>query len=313
MENVKITLNKMRLDGEIRNVPIGFVNALRRILLADIPGVVLSNIEILDNNTQLTHEMLRHRIEMLPVNVRPEEAAVIRDTKIELKLLPSTEAREITTDDFVVTGPRGDVLLKDRDLGDDLYFMTVKANESIHIRATLAIETRGISHVCVSTFKNHIDPEQAKTDRGLYIDNGGDPRVFDNFLIQRSYAKDEDGRPYWFDFAIESIGVIEAKDLLRRAVEILQAKLQEWVKLPIQREEQGWFRMEMEGETFTIGQLAQELMYKGGLVEFVSRDIEHPLVPKLIVRFNTKYQPEQVVDRFKTQALALCESILKSV
>lgn len=313
MENLKITLNKMRLDGELKNVPIGFVNALRRIMLADIPGVVVSNIEILDNNTQLTHEMLRHRIEMLPVNVRPEEAAVIRDTKIELKLLPSTDVREITTDDFVITGPRGDVLLKDRDLGDDLYFMTLKANESIHIKATLAIETRGMSHVCISTFKNHIDPEQAKTDRGLYIDNGGDPRVFDNFLIQRSYAKDEDGRPYWFDLTVESVGVLEAKDILRRAVEILQAKIQEWVKTPVQREEQGWFRMESEGETFTIGQLAQEMMYKGGLVEFVSRDVGHPLVPKLVVRFNTKYQPDQVVDRFKTQALALCESILKSV
>jgi DNA-directed RNA polymerase subunit L len=72
--------------------------------------------------------------------------------------------------------------------------------------------------------------------------------------------------------------------------------------------------METEGETFTVGQLIQELMYSGGLVEFVSRDVGHPLVPKLTIRFQTKtIQPEAVVEKAKAQALALCENVLKSV
>jgi DNA-directed RNA polymerase subunit L len=71
--------------------------------------------------------------------------------------------------------------------------------------------------------------------------------------------------------------------------------------------------MEMEGETFTIGQLVQELLYLSGLVEFVSRDVGHPLAPKLIIHFNSKVAPETVIERFKTEALALCENVLKSV
>ena len=35
MENVRTSLNGYRLDAEIKNVPVSFVNALRRILLAD--------------------------------------------------------------------------------------------------------------------------------------------------------------------------------------------------------------------------------------------------------------------------------------
>jgi DNA-directed RNA polymerase subunit L len=299
---------------EFKEVPIGFVNALRRICLADIPTVVLTNIQILENTTSMTHEMIRHRVEMLPVRVLPEEAAILRDTKVELRFLSAPTEREVTSDDFVVTGPRKEVLMHDRDLGTPMFFMLLKPGEALHIRATLGIQTTGASQVCVSTFKNHIDPQQAETDRKLYVETGGDPRVFDKFLIQRSYSKDETGRANWFDFAVESIGVAPAKDILTRAADILQGKITEWAKTPVMREENGWYRMETEGETFTVGQLVQELMYSGGLVEFVSRDVGHPLVPKLTIRFQTKtIQPEAVVEKCKAQALALCENVLKSV
>jgi DNA-directed RNA polymerase subunit L len=333
MENQKLTLNGMRLDAELKNVPIGFVNALRRILLAEIPRVVLTNVQILDNTTRLPHEMLRLRTELLPVNVRPEEAAVIRDTRLELRFEPSKEPREVTSDDFkVVAGPRGDVLLKDRDLGTDLFFLNLQPNESVHIRASLGVEPRGSSHVCVSTFKNHVDPERMKEDRETYItaavnryppDTLSEKEIgqitadaikeFDNFHYQRSYARDENGRPYWFDFAVESVGALPAKDLVRRAAEVLKGKVAEWVKTPIQREEGGWYRMETEGETFTLGQLMQEIIYKGGVADFVSRDCGHPLTPKLVIRFSTKAQPETVVEDAQRTAVALCESILGSV
>lgn len=309
-----ISLNGYRLDMEFKEVPIGFVNALRRICLADIPTVVLTNIQILENTTSMTHEMIRHRVEMLPVRVLPEEAAILRDTKVELRFLSAPTEREVTSDDFVVTGPRKEVLMHDRDLGTPMFFMLLKPGEALHIRATLGIQTTGASQVCVSTFKNHIDPQQAETDRKLHVETGGDPRVFDKFLIQRSYSKDETGRANWFDFAVESIGVAPAKDILTRAADILQGKITEWAKTPVMREENGWYRMETEGETFTVGQLVQELMYSGGLVEFVSRDVGHPLVPKLTIRFQTKtIQPEAVVEKCKAQALALCENVLKSV
>lgn len=314
MENIKTSLNGFRLDAELKNVPIGFVNALRRIVLSEIPTVVVSNVEILENTTYLTHEMIRHRFEMLPVNVKASETAVIRDTKLELRFMSSPEEREITTDDIMVSGPRKNVLLYDRDLDVPGFFMKMRPNEALHIKATLSIETKGASQVCVSTFKNHIDLEQAETDRKLYIDNGGDPRVFDNFLIQRSYARDENDRPYWFDFTVESIGTTKASELVRTAVEVLKTKIEEWAKTPILREEGGWYRMETPNETFTVGQLVQELIYNGGLVEFVSRDVGHPLVPRLTIRFNTKtVQPEAVVERCKQEALALCESVLQSV
>lgn len=323
MENVTTTLDGYRLDAELKNVPVAFVNALRRILLAEIPTVVVSNVQILENSSSMTHEMLRHRTEMLPINVRANEAAVIRDTKLEVRVTADKEPREVTTADFVGTGPRGDILLPDRDLGTPLLFVVLKPGESVHIKATLSILSSGTSQVCVSTFKNHIDPDIARADKDTFVSQAGDnpaaqreaARVFDTFHIQRSFHRNkETGRPDWFDFAVESIGVTPAKDLMRTAVTVLQAKIAEVGKAAILREDEGWYRVEIPGETSTIGNLAQEMIYLANTTEFVSADVGHPLIPKLAIRFHTKTSgAEDVIARFVKEASALCENVLGSV
>lgn len=313
MENLKLSMNGYRLDGELKNVPVAFVNALRRICLSEIPTVVLTNVEIVENTSSMTHEMVRHRTEQLPANVRADEVGVIRDTKIEVKIGAEDKELNVTTDDFVVMGPRKNVLLYDRDLDEPILFMRLFPGENLHIRATLGIANTGVSQACVSTFKNHIDPERAEVDRGLWIDNGGDPREFDNFHIQRSYAVDDSGRPYWFDFALESIGVTKATDILKKAVEVLQNKISEFAKAPIVRKGPGEYGITIQEEGHTLGALAQAMICDAKLVDFVSYNIPHPLKPELVFRFNTKSKPEDVVARFVAEARALCENVLGSV
>jgi DNA-directed RNA polymerase subunit L len=319
---LRTSLNGYRLDAELKTVPISFVNGLRRILLSEIPTVVVSNIQILENTTSMTHEMIRHRVEMLPVNVRADEVAVIRDTQLELRTAAEKEPREVTTDDFAAVGPRGDILLKDRDLDTPLLFIYLKPGESIHIKATLSVLATKGSQVCVSTFKNHIDPDVAKIDRDTFVAQAGDDPVaqreaaqlFDSFHIQRSFHRNKEGRPDWFDLTVESIGISPAVDLLKKAVEVYQEKINEFAKIPVLREEEGWFRMEVPGESHTLGALVQEVLYLSQLTEFVSADIGHPLVPMLVIRFNTETStPEAVVDYFHKQASSLCENVLKSV
>jgi DNA-directed RNA polymerase subunit L len=327
MESSSISLKGNRIDVEFKNVPVAFVNGLRRILLSEIPTVVVRDVQIIDNSTKMIHEMLRHRVEMLPINVKPEEAAVIRDTKLELRFLPPATPDltrkgpvKITSDDFVVDGPRPDIILKDRDLGKPLFFMNLQPSESIHVKASLAVETKGASQVCVSTFRNHIDPEKAKLDKDTYVAVAGDDevlraeraKIFDNYEIQRSFSVNDEGRPYWFDFTVESIGVIPAKDLLKRAAAVFKKKIEDWCNNPILREEGDWYSVETEDEGHTVGALAQILIYNQK-VNYVSYRIVHPLLPKMIVRFNTKTEPEKVIEGFKKEAVALCETILQSV
>jgi DNA-directed RNA polymerase subunit L len=111
---------------------------------------------------------------------------------------------------------------------------------------------------------------------------------------------------------VESIGVTPAKDLLKQAAMIFKKKIETWCENPIQHEEGDWYSIETEEEGHTIGALAQILIYNQK-VNYVSYRIVHPLLPKMIVRFSSKIAPEKVIEKFKTEAVALCESILKSV
>lgn len=316
IENVRETLNGYRLSFECVKTPIPFVNALRRILLAEIPTVVIRDIVIRENSSQMIHEMLKHRVEMLPVAVAASEGDVVRDTRLTLRFMPSPESREVTSDDFVVAGPRSGILLRDRDLNTPLYFLTLKPNEALHIECGLGLAMTGASQVCVSTFRNHIDEQRAKLDRDSFIlsRSSEDVRIFDNHLIQRSYARDENERPNHFDFVVESIGVQPARNLVRTAVEILKKKVIEFVKLPVSRDETGAYVVETTTEGHTIGALAQAILYEAaGLVEFVSYRIDHPLTAKLILQFRTKGKPDAVMERFQTEAVSLCETVLRGV
>lgn len=323
MENIKVSQDGFRLDAELKNVPVSFVNGMRRIILSEIPTVTITNVQILDNTTQMTHEMLRHRVEMLPVNVLPTEVEVIRDAKLEIRFMTSDKEREVTSDDVVVGGTtRKEVLLRDKMLGTPMLFMNLKPNESLHIKANLAIAPAGVSQVCVSTYKLHIDETLAMRDLDAYTKKAPNDersqklavKEFNNLLIQRSYSRDPTTeRPNWFDFTVESIGVMKAKDLVKTAMEIYKTKIEEFAKVDVQREEEGWYRMEVENETFTLGALVQELLYNAKLVDYVSYNIGHPLRPRLVLRFKSASQPEAVVEKCKTEALALCENVLKSV
>jgi hypothetical protein len=233
IENIKVSNNEFELGCEMKNVTVSFVNALRRILIGNIPTVVIRDVKILENTTQLPHEMLKHRMEMLPINVSPTDSTTIKDAKITLHILPDpslTETKNITTDDFVVTSSRQEILMKDRDLGTPLLFLKIRKGESVHIEGRLALENEQVSQVCTATTSWHIDPELATKARKEYEEAGNDVRVFDNSLVQRYYSRNQAGRPNWFDIHIESIGVLKSKDIFSMAVAILRKQVDEYVK-----------------------------------------------------------------------------------
>jgi len=283
---------------EFKGYPPTFVNSIRRILLSDIPTVVIRDVEILENSTQIPHEMLKHRVEMMPVNLVPTDANVIRDAKIELRILPAPEQRWIYSSDFVVSHARNTLIMGDRDSGAPLIFAKVRPNETLHIKAGLSVETKTASQVCVSTLSYHIDPEIAKEERELFIEDGGEPTVFDNFYIQRCYAKDANGRPIWIDLNVESIGVIPAKELVKMASKILKQRVGDYMEQAlsnIARHKDNEYSISLALGGHTELAVLQEIIYSDENINFVSYDIPHPLKPDTLVRFHTKTNPENIL------------------
>jgi DNA-directed RNA polymerase subunit L len=319
VENLKTSNRVFELSCEFVNFPISFVNALRRILLASIPTVAIQNVEILVNTTQLPHEMLKHRVEMLPINVLPSDSATIKDAKVELRVLPSQDekTRTITTSDFVVQSGREELLMKDRDIGEPMLFLRVRKGEEVHLKATLGVltDTKHVGQLCNVSSWWKVDPEKAKAVRKEYVDAGNDVREFDNFLVQKCFHTNEKGEPYWICLAIESIGVMSAKDALRISVDVLRKKVNDYVKEAVEnirREQDKTFSVITKTGGHTIGGLFQQVIYSDLNTSYVSYDIVHPLKPDLKLQFCSDKSPESVLKMAKDTIEEYC-SLLEKV
>jgi DNA-directed RNA polymerase subunit L len=320
IENIKVSNRGFELGCELRNFPVSFVNGLRRILIGNIPTVVVRDVKILENTTQLPHEMLKHRMEMLPIKVAPTDSTTIKDAKIKIKVLPETEkdeTRTITTDEFTVESVNPEIMMRDRDLDTPLLFLRVRKGESVHIEARLALENEQVSQVCTVTSGWHIDPDLAKEARKAYLEAGNDVRIFDNSLVQRYYSRNENGRPNWFDFSVESVGVLNSKDILSMGVNILRKQVDTYVKDAldnIQREsDENTYSVTLDQGGHTIGYLMQEVIYSDSNVNFVSYDILHPLKKTMVLRFNTTKKAESILKTAKDVIEEYCSVVEKSI
>jgi DNA-directed RNA polymerase subunit L len=297
--NIKTSNHGYELYAELMNFPVGFVNALRRILITGIPRVVIRDVQILQNTSQIPHEMLRHRTERLPVNVPPSDSATIKDAKIELRIVTNKEARTVTTDDFTVEAGREGLMMRDRDFDTPSLFLKLRAGEVVHVTGRLALDAENASHVCTASIKWHPDPERMKNDRKVHVEAGGDPRLFDNFLYQRSFSRDNNDRPNWFELTIESVGVLKSRELLTMTVAILRKRLDTYMAEALKNikheNDPGTYSVSIEQGGHTLGVLLQEVIYKDEDIDFVSYDIPHPLKNMMVIRFNTKKTPESIL------------------
>jgi DNA-directed RNA polymerase subunit L len=298
-----IDIQGFRMKFEMKDVPVQFVNAIRRTLLNEMPVVEVGDVKILTNTTLMPHEMLQLRTELLPVNVRPTEEDLIRSIKLTLQST-ATEDVKLYTSDFVVSGGRSDILLKDRDLDTPLYFLKMKKDEAIYITAGLRVNPAS-SHCCVATYSYHVDEEQAKEARETFE---GGPALFDNFYRQRYYHKNAKGRPDWFDVEVESIGVIPARELVKEALQIIKRNVIEWTRNEVVREkEENVYKIISESGGITVGALIQAILYESNLCNFVSYDRPHPLRSDIVVRFLTESTPEAVMTFITQKITQYCD------
>ena len=302
-----------RIEFEVKGVPVSFANALRRIMLSGIPTVVVKDVQILQNTSQLPHEMLKHRVEMLPINVRASETRLLSEAKLELRIPALDAPQEITTRHFTVHAERKDILMKDED-GNDLLFLNLKAGEAVHIVARLGLESTDVSQVSTVSYGFHIDEELARQDKEEYTadleddDKANAEREFDNFYIQRSYHRDANDQPDWYDFFVESWGVLAPREIVRQALGLLKVRLQDWAKASLKRE--GTLNVvESNSETHTIGALVQRVLVDSGKTTRAFYDVPHPLLAKMVVKFETSESPEAVLAETVSTIVGWCDAL----
>ena len=72
--DIKVTRSETDLlEFEMIGVDPAIVNALRRILIAEVPTVAIEHVFVIDNTSEMAEEVLSHRLGLVPLNVDAEQ------------------------------------------------------------------------------------------------------------------------------------------------------------------------------------------------------------------------------------------------
>ena len=311
-----------------------FVNALRRTILSDVETVSFdttdyqeSDLTVLKNTCSLHNEFILHRIGLVPINIEDVDGFNPDKYKFILKKENNGNSEiPVTTGDFVVknleSGANEDTnkfFPANKITGDHILITILKNNptgdgEAIHIegkcsKGSGSMNSRYSPVSCV-VFINKKDKAKVQkafeeSIKQLENEPSADElkvlaRRFDIEESERYFFIDENGDPNTFDFEIETIGVIPAVEIFRRAIKKLKERVVHFEKnmalaldskdspVTIRDSESvmSGYDIEIENESHTLGFLIQTYINKLNEDVFVGYMNPHPLHKKIKIRVN---------------------------
>ncbi|CDW54193.1 DNA directed RNA polymerases I and III subunit [Trichuris trichiura] len=78
MQNVSVKIIEMSnysIEFDVCNLHPSFANALRRILIAEVPTVAIEKVKLFQNTSVIPDEVLVHRLGLIPLRVNPKKLA----------------------------------------------------------------------------------------------------------------------------------------------------------------------------------------------------------------------------------------------
>jgi DNA-directed RNA polymerase subunit L len=318
----------------INDVDLAIINSIRRIILSDIPIVGLygedkeeePTVEIVINNSPLHNEFMIHRIGLIPLNISEEITEIYQDNDYEFELNienKSSDLVNITTGNFTgkyknknLTKAELDIIFPLNKVSNSKILITrLKEKEHIHIKAK-AIKRTGklnasFSPVSLSNFSFVINKDEADKH--------------DNILDkERSYYKNEYGDPSKINFEIESINGLSYQYLFKKALEIINEKLENLIIKLLAKEIEitkvgncdNSYEFKIINEDDTLGNLIQSILHNKYIrtnnkkCSYVGYICAHPLISELTIRFTLNSEDTSVFYDFFVEN---CRDIIKII
>jgi DNA-directed RNA polymerase subunit L len=248
------------LKFTLSGVNVSIANALRRIILSEIPIVVFrvspndkNKCNIIANTCGLNNEIVKHRLSCIPIHIKDVDEFPLKNYMLELHVQNNTDTTiYVTTKDFVIkdltTGkylPENkirEIFPADDLTGDYIDFVRLKAKPAeeiqgkiIHLTSEFDIgtakEDSAYNVVSTCSYGNTIDDavQEAKLAqlKQKWKDEGKKESEIEfdatNWKLlegKRIFKKDS------FDFVIQSIGIYTNAELLIKACKVIIEKLQ---------------------------------------------------------------------------------------
>ena len=293
------------LSFTLSGVNVSIANAIRRTILSDIPTVVFKTspyeeckANIITNTSRLNNEILKQRLSCIPIHIPKFEEINLKNYLLEVNVENTTDtAMYVTTENFKIKNLVNDSYLSDKDtrnifppndytgyfidfvrlrpkLSDDLM------GEKIHLTCEFIVSTAkddGMFNV-VSTCSYGFTPDDVAINNELakkiqgWKDEGKNEKEIDfeakNWKLLdalRIVKKDS------FDFILQTIGVFSNVELMNKACEIIDKRLQD-IEMSINTDEieiksslntmSNCFDIKLQNEDYTIGKLLEFILYE---------------------------------------------------
>jgi DNA-directed RNA polymerase subunit L len=337
----------------LEGVEMSFANALRRIMLSEIPMVVIetdtyenNKCNIIVNTGRLHNEIVKQRLSCIPIHTTH-----LRDTE-DQKALPGNyqlivdvkndtdNIIYVTTEDFRLRDKKTGTVLSSEEqekLFPGLFPKNVQTQsyiDFVRLRPKFGIEIDGEQLSLIADFSVNIAKNSSmfnvvsKCAYGNTPDKDKAVTVWDkieaklqsdgetasdikfqkeNFRIldtQRHFI------PNSFDFVVESVGVYDNREIVRKACAVIQNKFIDMVQmvdsgvvsiLTSETTMDYCYDIHLEDEDYTLGKIIEYLMYtkfyeKQGVLSFCGFKKFHPHDTKATVRvaFKTKNEKSMV-------------------
>lgn len=294
----------------LSNINVSLANALRRIILSEIPTLVFitenyndntCNIEI--NTSRLHNEIIKQRLSCIPihmqVNMNSEETDPLSGKYIlEVDVKNETEnILYVTTEHFKIRNKTTNAYLTEEETRkifpknpiSQMYIDFVRLRPKIsdmipgeHLKLTcefsvnMAKENSMYNVVSKCSYSNTIDTEKKNEvwEKQLNELNAIDGITKEEIEFQKKNYELLDAQRYFipdsFDFVIQSVGVYENNDIVKRGCVVLQHKFIDFIKqidsdtVPIYRSEttiDHCFDIVLENEDYTMGKAIEYILH----------------------------------------------------
>ena len=316
MEITEVAEKNGKLSFNLNNVLLPFVNGIRRTILSDIKIVGIKgfphedcDIKIMENDTNLNNEIIKHRISCIPVHILKPDKPLWNNIKVVLNVQNET--------DQIIPVTSEDITLIQKESGNKIsesmtrkifppdpitndyvlicYLSPVsdkmKKPNQIYFEASFSVVTPKINSVynCVSkaTFSNTIDIEKQEL---AWTDFQKTLPPDSNMEKEKLNWKALKGQHYYrensFNFAVKSIGIYSNKEIIIKACNIISRFLDNISKkqgVTIEKSKKtvmpNSHDIVIENHSYTIGNILKKVIYDnfyGKDVTYVGFVVEHP-------------------------------------
>jgi DNA-directed RNA polymerase II subunit RPB3 len=248
----------------ISNISVSYANSIRRVILSDIPTIVIrtfphdkNDATFLVNTCRLNNEILKQRISCIPIHITDLEMP-LNDYVVDIDVKNDTDSLMfVTTADFKIKNIKTDKYLSDDVIKQifppnnitqnfiDICRLRPKSSNNIpveHLKLqclfSIGTAKENGSFNVVSTCGYRSTPDQSKIEEILAEKEDEFKTKYPNQEEYEYAIKDwlllDSKRiivPDSFDFKIETVGVFSNRNIVLKAIEILINKLKNVIEI----------------------------------------------------------------------------------